>query len=55
MTTSPTGGADFAELAFAFHVTRAALAAGMTFAVLMGIAGGFRPGGSAAAVALKHA
>ena len=43
ITTSTTNFQSFSELAFAFRVTPAALIAGMIFAVLMGLAGGFFP------------
>jgi putative ABC transport system permease protein len=41
--TSAAGGANFAEIAFAFRITPAAIAVGMTLAVLIGIAGGLLP------------
>jgi putative ABC transport system permease protein len=41
--TSAAGGANFAEVAFAFRITSTAIAVGMTLAVLMGIAGGLLP------------
>jgi putative ABC transport system permease protein len=41
--TSAAGGANFAEVAFAFRITGTAIAVGMTLAVLMGIAGGLLP------------
>jgi putative ABC transport system permease protein len=43
ITTSTTNWSSFSEVAFAFRVTPPALLAGMIFAVLMGIAGGFFP------------
>ena len=43
ITTSTTNWASFSEVAFAFRVTPPALAAGMVFAILMGLAGGFLP------------
>jgi putative ABC transport system permease protein len=41
--TAATGGPNFAELAFAFRVTAQEVAAGLVFAVLMGIGGGLLP------------
>ena len=41
--SSAAGGPNFAEVAFAFRVTPASLAIGMTLAIMMGIAGGFLP------------
>jgi putative ABC transport system permease protein len=41
--SSAAGGANFAEIAFAFRVTPASIGVGMTLAVLMGIAGGLLP------------
>ena len=43
ITTSTTNWASFSELAFAFRVTPPALLAGLAFAILMGLAGGFFP------------
>jgi len=43
ITTSTTNFQSFSELAFAFRVTPAALLAGMIFAALMGVVGGFLP------------
>jgi putative ABC transport system permease protein len=57
--SSAAGGANFAEIAFAFRVTPASIAIGMTLAVLMGIAGGLLPSLRAArmpiTVALREA
>ncbi len=41
--SSAAGGANFAEVAFAFRVTPPAIVVGMTLALLMGIAGGLLP------------
>jgi putative ABC transport system permease protein len=41
--TSSAGGANFAEVAFAFRISPAALLAGIAFAAVMGIAGGLLP------------
>jgi putative ABC transport system permease protein len=43
ITTSTTNFSSFSELAFAFRVTPTALLAGMVFALLMGLLGGFFP------------
>ncbi len=43
ITTSTTNWASFSEVAFAFRVTPAGMAAGLLFATLMGVAGGFLP------------
>ena len=41
--TTATGGPNFAEFAFAFRITVRALAAGLGFAVIMGVCGGLLP------------
>ena len=41
--TSSAGGANFAEISFAFKISSAALMVGVTFAVLMGFVGGLLP------------
>jgi putative ABC transport system permease protein len=41
--TSSAGGANFAEVAFAFRIAPAALAIGLFFAVVMGMIGGMLP------------
>jgi putative ABC transport system permease protein len=41
--SSAAGGANFAEIAFAFRITPESVIAGMILAVLMGIAGGLLP------------
>ncbi len=41
--TSSAGGANFAEIAFAFKISTYALSVGVIFAVLMGIVGGLLP------------
>jgi len=43
LVTSTTNWASFSEIAFSFRVTPALLLAGMIFAVVMGILGGFFP------------
>jgi putative ABC transport system permease protein len=43
VVTSTTNWASFSEIAFAFRVTPTLLLAGLTFAVVMGIVGGFFP------------
>lgn len=53
--SSAAGGANFAEIAFAFRVTPASLVVGMTLAVLMGIAGGLLPSLRAARVPISAA
>jgi putative ABC transport system permease protein len=41
--SSAAGGANFAEVAFAFRIAPAALAIGLVFAVVMGVIGGMLP------------
>jgi putative ABC transport system permease protein len=41
--SSAAGGANFAEVAFAFRITATALVSGVVFAVVMGFAGGLLP------------
>ena len=53
--SSAAGGANFAEVAFAFRITPPALIAGMTLAVLMGIAGGTLPSLRAARLPITSA
>ncbi|HEV7991916.1 MAG TPA: FtsX-like permease family protein [Gemmatimonadaceae bacterium] len=43
VVTSTTNWASFSEIAFAFRVTPQLLAAGLVFAVVMGVVGGFFP------------
>jgi ABC-type lipoprotein release transport system permease subunit len=43
VVTSTTNWASFSEIAFSFRITPALLAAGMVFAVVMGMLGGFFP------------
>ena len=48
MITSTTNWASFSEIAFSFRVTPGLLLAGLTFAVVMGLVGGFFPARRAA-------
>ena len=48
--SSAAGGANFAEVAFAFQITPIALGIGMLLAVLMGVIGGVLPAFRAARV-----
>jgi len=48
ITSSTTNWASFSEVAFAFRVTPEAMLAGMIFAAVMGVVGGFLPALSAA-------
>jgi ABC-type lipoprotein release transport system permease subunit len=43
ITTSTTNWSSFSELAFAFRITPTAMAVGLVFAAVMGLAGGFFP------------
>lgn len=43
ITTSTTNWSSFSEVAFAFRVTPSGMVAGLVFAALMGVAGGFFP------------
>jgi putative ABC transport system permease protein len=53
--SSAAGGANFAEVAFAFRITTLAIVAGMVLAALMGIAGGLLPASRAARVPITAA
>ena len=53
--TSSAGGANFAEIAFAFRVSPAALLIGVIFAVVMGIVGGTLPAAKAARLPITSA
>ena len=53
--SSAAGGANFAEIAFAFRVTPPAIITGMALAILMGIAGGFLPAFRAAHIPITTA
>jgi putative ABC transport system permease protein len=53
--TSAAGGANFAEVAFAFRITPTSLIVGMTLAVMMGIAGGLLPSFRAARLPITSA
>lgn len=48
IVTSTTNWASFSEIAFSFRVTPTLLAAGMAFAIVMGVLGGFFPARRAA-------
>jgi ABC-type antimicrobial peptide transport system permease subunit len=53
--SSAAGGANFAEIAFAFRVTPPAIVTGMVLAILMGIAGGLLPAFRAARIPITAA
>jgi putative ABC transport system permease protein len=53
--TTATNGANFSELAFAFKITAPALAAGLGFALVMGLAGGLLPAFRAARLPITSA
>jgi putative ABC transport system permease protein len=53
--TSSAGAANFAEVAFAFRITSAALGVGILFAVMMGILGGLLPALKAARLPITSA
>lgn len=53
--SSAAGGANFAEIAFAFRVTPPAIITGMVLAILMGIAGGLLPAFRAARIPITAA
>jgi putative ABC transport system permease protein len=53
--SSAAGGANFAEIAFAFRVTPQAIVTGMVLALLMGIAGGLLPAFRAASIPISAA
>ena len=53
--SSAAGGANFAEVAFAFRITPQAIIAGMILATLMGIAGGLLPSLRAARLPITSA
>ncbi len=53
--TSSAGGANFAEVAFAFRIAPAALVVGILFAVTMGILGGLLPAVKAARLPITSA
>jgi putative ABC transport system permease protein len=55
LITSTTNWASFSELAFTFRVTPGLLLAGMAFAVVMGLVGGFFPARRAARMAVVQA
>jgi putative ABC transport system permease protein len=41
--STATGGPNFAQLAFAFRITAAAIVGGLAFALVMGVCGGLLP------------
>lgn len=53
--TSSAGGANFAEIAFAFRISATALIVGVVFAVVMGIVGGLLPAVKAARLPITTA
>jgi len=53
--SSAAGGANFAEISFAFRVTSDALVTGMTLALLIGVAGGLLPAFRAARLPITAA
>jgi putative ABC transport system permease protein len=53
--TSSAGGANFAEVAFAFRISSTALLVGIVFAVMMGIVGGLLPALKAARLPITSA
>lgn len=55
LVTSTTNWASFSEIAFSFRVTPALLLAGLAFAVIMGIIGGFFPARRAAKLPVVQA
>ncbi|MEO8198888.1 MAG: FtsX-like permease family protein [Gemmatimonadota bacterium] len=55
LVTSTTNWASFSEIAFSFRVTPGLLLAGLTFAVVMGIVGGFFPARRAAKMPVVQA
>ncbi|MGH7562311.1 MAG: ABC transporter permease [Gemmatimonadales bacterium] len=55
VVTSTTNWASFSEIAFSFRVTPALLLAGLAFAVVMGVLGGFFPARRAAKVPVVQA
>jgi putative ABC transport system permease protein len=55
IVTSTTNWASFSEIAFSFRITPALLLAGVIFAVVMGVLGGFFPARRAAKMAVVQA
>lgn len=55
LVTSTTNWASFSEIAFAFRITPGLLVAGMAFAVVMGLLGGFFPARRASKVPVVRA
>ena len=55
IVTSTTNWASFSEIAFSFRVTPGLLLAGLVFAVVMGVVGGFFPARRAAKLPVVQA
>ena len=55
LVTSTTNWASFSEIAFAFRITPGLLLAGLVFAVVMGVLGGFFPARRASKVPVVQA
>ena len=55
MVTSTTNWASFSEIAFSFRITPGLLLAGLIFAVVMGVMGGFFPARRAARLPVVQA
>ena len=55
IVTSTTNWANFSEIAFSFRVTPGLLLAGLIFAVVMGMLGGFFPARRASKVPVVQA
>jgi putative ABC transport system permease protein len=55
LLTTSTGGANFSEVAFAFHITNNALMVGLGFALVMGLIGGLLPAFRAARLPITSA
>jgi ABC-type antimicrobial peptide transport system permease subunit len=53
--STATGGPNFSELAFAFRITSQAVAAGLVFAIVMGVGGGLLPAFRAARLTIVNA
>ena len=55
IVTSTTNWANFSEIAFSFRITPGLLLAGLIFAVVMGVVGGFFPARRASKVPVVQA